>query len=237
MKQIAGGKQTVSNAKEPAKADDPTSTHQFRVTGDAVLYYLRGLANGRLAEVPLPESLAAPISLAECGGAVPLVDLVKLEDTAADHIATLVGRDLCCHDGVGPRSRSRASICVIGAHPDQTRARFVKRRARRESPTRGTDLAMVRLSLRLRLRRRRTVHAGGCRRRATTRTGPGRPDPGRSGGALSSRPIRSRRPGAVVPAIREPGRQVRLGRQRELLQKPPYAYPARPGGLALIRVV
>ena len=32
-----------------------------------------------------------PSGLAECGVAGPLVDLVKLEDIAADHVATLSG--------------------------------------------------------------------------------------------------------------------------------------------------
>src|SRR5207245_1092121 len=55
----------------------------------AVLYYLRGLANGPLAEVPLDEALATPIRLELFGVAGPLVDLVKLEDISADYIATL----------------------------------------------------------------------------------------------------------------------------------------------------
>ncbi|MGH3536584.1 MAG: glutamate--tRNA ligase, partial [Pseudonocardiaceae bacterium] len=59
-----------------------------------VLYYLRGLANGRLAEMPLAEALDAPIRLAECGVAGPLVDLVKLEDISADHVATLSGGEI-----------------------------------------------------------------------------------------------------------------------------------------------
>src|SRR5207253_9921149 len=60
----------------------------------AVLYYLRGLANGRLAEMPLEQALGEPIRLAECGVAGPLVDLVKLDDISADHIATLGGQEI-----------------------------------------------------------------------------------------------------------------------------------------------
>ena len=48
-----------------------------------MLYYLRGLANGRLAEMPLAEALAEPIRLDECGTPGALVDLVKLDDIAA----------------------------------------------------------------------------------------------------------------------------------------------------------
>lgn len=92
MKQIPGGKRKLSKRK------DPEADVDFYIgvgyPADAVLYYLRGLANGRLAEMPLPEALAAPISLAECGGAGPLVDLVKLEDISADYIATLSGPEI-----------------------------------------------------------------------------------------------------------------------------------------------
>jgi glutamyl-tRNA synthetase len=59
-----------------------------------VQYYLRGLANGRLAEMPLPEALAAPIRLSECGTAGPLVDMFKLDDICADYVATLSGEQI-----------------------------------------------------------------------------------------------------------------------------------------------
>ncbi|MBW0009699.1 MAG: glutamate--tRNA ligase, partial [Pseudonocardiales bacterium] len=51
-------------------------------------------ANGRLAEMPAERALAEPIRLEECGVAGPLVDLVKLEDISADHIATLPGHQV-----------------------------------------------------------------------------------------------------------------------------------------------
>ena len=66
----------------------------------AVQYYLRGLANGRLAEMPLAEALAAPIRLSECGTAGPLVDTVKLDDISGDYIATLSGEQILAE--VGP---------------------------------------------------------------------------------------------------------------------------------------
>jgi glutamyl-tRNA synthetase len=92
MKQIPGGKRKLSKRKDPEADVDFYIGAGY--PADAVLYYLRGLANGRLAEMPLPEALAAPISLAECGGAGPLVDLVKLEDISADYIATLSGPEI-----------------------------------------------------------------------------------------------------------------------------------------------
>jgi glutamyl-tRNA synthetase len=91
-KQISGGKRKLSKRKDPE-----AGVNHYIGAGypaEAVLYYLRGLANGRLAELPLAEALAAPISLAECGGSGPLVDLVKLEDISADHIATLSGHQI-----------------------------------------------------------------------------------------------------------------------------------------------
>ncbi|SDM82896.1 glutamate--tRNA ligase [Allokutzneria albata] len=92
MKQISGGKRKLSKRK------DPEAGVEFYISAgyptEAVLYYLRGLANGRLAELPLPEALEAPIRLEDCGVAGPLVDLVKLEDISADHIATLSGEQI-----------------------------------------------------------------------------------------------------------------------------------------------
>jgi glutamyl-tRNA synthetase len=89
MKQIPGGKRKLS------KRADPEASVDFYLEAGypakAVLYYLRGLANGRLADMPLERALATPIQLDQCGVAGPLVDLVKLEDISADYIATLPG--------------------------------------------------------------------------------------------------------------------------------------------------
>ncbi|MBW4718762.1 glutamate--tRNA ligase [Saccharothrix obliqua] len=92
MKQIPGGKRKLSKRKDPEAGVDFYIEQGY--PAEAVLYYLRGLANGRLAETPLPEALAAPIRLDECGVAGPLVDLVKLDDISADHIATLTGEQI-----------------------------------------------------------------------------------------------------------------------------------------------
>jgi glutamyl-tRNA synthetase len=89
MKQDGGSRRKLSKRK------DPEATVSFYIEqgypAPAVQYYLRGLANGRLAEMPLPEALAAPIRLSEMGTAGPLVDMVKLDDISADYIATLPG--------------------------------------------------------------------------------------------------------------------------------------------------
>jgi glutamyl-tRNA synthetase len=92
MKQEGGSRRKLS------KRRDPEATVTFYIEQGfpppAVQYYLRGLANGRLAEMPLEQALAAPIRLSECGTAGPLVDMVKLDDISADHIATLSGRQI-----------------------------------------------------------------------------------------------------------------------------------------------
>lgn len=92
MKQIPGGKRKLSKRKDPEASVDFYIGAGY--PAEAVLYYLRGLANGRLAEMPLADALTEPIHLAECGVAGPLVDLVKLEDISADHIATLSGEQI-----------------------------------------------------------------------------------------------------------------------------------------------
>ena len=87
MKQDGGSRRKLSKRKDPE-----ASVGFFIEQGypaEAVQYYLRGLANGRLAEMPLPEALAAPIQLSGFGVAGPLVDLVKLDDISADYVATL----------------------------------------------------------------------------------------------------------------------------------------------------
>ncbi|MFI5696611.1 glutamate--tRNA ligase [Kribbella sp. NPDC051586] len=92
MKQIPGGKRKLSKRKDPEAGVDFYIGAGY--PADAVLYYLRGLANGRLAELPLAEALSTPIQLDQCGVAGPLVDLVKLEDISADQIATLSGQQI-----------------------------------------------------------------------------------------------------------------------------------------------
>jgi glutamyl-tRNA synthetase len=120
MKQIPGGKRKLSKRKDPEA--DVDFYIRAGYPADAVLYYLRGLANGRLAEIPLPEALAAPISLAECGGAGPLVDLVKLEDISADYIATLSGAEIYTAVTVWAAEFDPELHRVIQAHPDTTLA-------------------------------------------------------------------------------------------------------------------
>jgi glutamyl-tRNA synthetase len=91
-------KQDGSSRRKLSKRRDPEATVSFYIEqgypAPAVQYYLRGLANGRLAEMPLAEALAAPIRLSECGTAGPLLDTVKLDDISGDYIATLSGEQI-----------------------------------------------------------------------------------------------------------------------------------------------
>ncbi len=85
-----------SAKRKLSKRKDPEASVDFYIEAGypapAVVYYLRGLLNARLAEMPLDEALAAPIRLEELGVSGALVDLVKLEGIAADYVATLPSR-------------------------------------------------------------------------------------------------------------------------------------------------
>ncbi len=87
LKAIKGGKRKLSKRKDPEAGVDYYLAAGYPAA--AVQYYLRGLANGRLAELPLAEALQTPIRLDRCGVAGPLVDLAKLEDISGDYIASL----------------------------------------------------------------------------------------------------------------------------------------------------
>ena len=89
MKQDGGSRRKLSKRKDPEAS--VTFYIEQGFPAPAVQYYLRGLANGRLAEMPLDQALTEPIRLSEMGTAGPLVDMVKLDDICADYIATLPG--------------------------------------------------------------------------------------------------------------------------------------------------
>lgn len=116
MKTVPGGKRKLSKRKDSEAGVDFYIGAGY--PAPAVLYYLRGLANGRLAELPLAEALATPIDLDQCGVAGPLVDLVKLEDISADHIATLPGEQILTAATEWATSHDPDLADVLGAHPD-----------------------------------------------------------------------------------------------------------------------
>jgi glutamyl-tRNA synthetase len=91
-------KQEGSTRRKLSKRKDSEASIEYYIAAgyppDAVLYLLRGLANGRLSNLPIPEALEAPLRLEECGIAGPLVDLAKLEDIAADVVAAMPSPDV-----------------------------------------------------------------------------------------------------------------------------------------------
>ena len=92
MKQDGGSRRKLSKRRDPEASVGYYLEQGF--PAEAVLYYLRGLANGRLAELPLPQALAEPLRLEEFGLAGPLLDMVKLDDISADYVATLPGEEV-----------------------------------------------------------------------------------------------------------------------------------------------
>ena len=92
MKQEGGSRRKLSKRKDPEASVAYYVEQGF--PPEAVQYYLRGLANGRLAEMPLADALTAPIKLEDFGSAGPLVDLVKLEDISADFVSGLSGDEI-----------------------------------------------------------------------------------------------------------------------------------------------
>ncbi len=92
MKQDGGSRRKLSKRKDPEASVGYYLEQGF--PAEAVLYYLRGLANGRLAEMPLREALLEPLKLSEFGVAGPLLDMVKLDDVSADYVATVPGPEI-----------------------------------------------------------------------------------------------------------------------------------------------
>jgi glutamyl-tRNA synthetase len=119
MKQDGGSRRKLSKRKDPE-----ASVRYYIEQGypaEAVQYYLRGLANGRLAEMPLPEALAAPIELSGFNAAGALVDLVKLDDISADYIATMPADDIMGQVATWATAYDPALTEVLAAEPDLAR--------------------------------------------------------------------------------------------------------------------
>jgi glutamyl-tRNA synthetase len=121
MKQDDDSRRKLAKRKL-SKRHDPEASVTFYIgqgyPAPAVQYYLRGLANGRLAEMPLEQALAAPIRLSEMGTAGPLVDLVKLDDICADYVATLPGRLILVEVTIWARRYDAELAAVLDAEQD-----------------------------------------------------------------------------------------------------------------------
>lgn len=139
MKTEGGNKRKLSKRKDPEASVDFYLDAGYPAA--AVLYYLRGLANGRLAELPLEQALAEPIRLAECGVAGPLVDMVKLADISGDHVATLSGPEILDAVSVWAAAESSASGTTDGAQRDPELVRAIA--ANRALAERAVDVERV----------------------------------------------------------------------------------------------
>lgn len=115
-------KQDGSTKRKLSKRKDPEASVEFYINAGypapSVLYYLRGLINGRLAEMPLDEALRAPLRLSECGVSGALVDLVKLEDIAADYIAAMSSQDIHCEVLAWADAYDTELAQAVGAEPE-----------------------------------------------------------------------------------------------------------------------
>ena len=116
MKQDGGSRRKLSKRRDPEA--NVTFFIEQGYPAPAVQYFLRGLANGRLAEMPLADALAAPIRLSECGTAGPLVDMVKLDDISADYIATLPGSQILAEVSTWAGRYDPGLAEVLAAEPD-----------------------------------------------------------------------------------------------------------------------
>lgn len=138
MKQQGGSRRKLSKRKDPEASVDFYIEAGY--PAEAVQYYLRGLVNARLAEVPLTEALESPLSLAECGVAGPLVDLVKLEDISADYIATLSGAEIVDRVSAWAASHDPSLVEVLSSSRDEALAAL--------QVERGSEVANPRKDLR-----------------------------------------------------------------------------------------
>jgi len=82
-----------TSRRKLSKRKDPEANVEFHMSSGypagAVLHYLRGLANSRLADTSFEESAAAAIVLSECGVAGPIFDIVKLESISREYISQM----------------------------------------------------------------------------------------------------------------------------------------------------
>ena len=126
MKQDGGSRRKLSKRRDPEASVSYYIEQGF--PAPAVQYYLRGLANGRLAEMPLADALAEPIVLSEMGLAGPLVDMVKLDDICADYVATLSGEQILAEVIAWARRHAPELVPVLDAErPLALRALAIER--------------------------------------------------------------------------------------------------------------
>ena len=176
MKQDGGSRRKLSKRRDPEAS--VTFYIEQGFPAPAVQYYLRGLANGRLAEMPLDQALAEPIRLSEMGTAGPLVDMVKLDDICADYIATLPGEQILAEVITWARRYDPDLVPILEAEAGPGPARPGHRAREHRQPAQG-PAQVGRLPGRLRLLLPAAVRAGHRPRRPPVRRLGPRPRPRR----------------------------------------------------------
>ena len=229
MKQAGGSRRKLS------KRSDPEASVGFYIEqgypAEAVQYYLRGLANGRLAEMPLREALATPIRA---------VRVRRRRAAGQPGQARRHQRRLHCHParrghpgpgdhlGAGVRSaagRGAYRLARGGAGGAGHRAGGCPEPAQGPAPLGG-------LPHRVRVLLPAAVRPGDRRRgRAVRRAGAGG---GPFGGRGVRAPVPAARPGhRMVRADPRAGRRPRVRAQSEGIQEGPGRLPRLdPGGVA-----
>ncbi len=125
-------KQEGSSKRKLSKRKDPEASVDFYIaTGyprDAVLAYLRGLANGRLADVPVAQALAEPLTLEDMGVTGALVDTAKLASIAKDVIGAMDARAVSDAVSAWAEEFDPEFASVLRADPEYTvRVFYVER--------------------------------------------------------------------------------------------------------------
>jgi glutamyl-tRNA synthetase len=114
-------KQEGKSKRKLSKRKDPEASVDFYIEAgyprDAVLYYLRGLANGRLAELPIAEALAAELRLEDMSLAGALVDTPKLENIAKDVIGDLTAAEVVASVRAWAAEHDADFAAVLDADP------------------------------------------------------------------------------------------------------------------------
>ncbi len=221
MKQDGGSRRKLSKRK------DPEASVGFYIEqgypAEAVQYYLRGLANGQLAEMPLPEALATPISLDDFGAAGPLVDLVKLDDISADYIATLPASVILAQVTTWAQAFDPPLAGVLAAEPDLAAGGAGHRARGRAQPAQG-PAPVGRLPPRVRVLLPAALRARDRRGRSAIRR-PGARDRSFGGRGLCE-PVSAASSGhRMVRSDPRPGRRLGFAPNQKAYKKDPDAYP------------
>lgn len=114
-----------TSKRKLSKRKDPESNVDFYIAAGipavAVRHYLRGLANSRLADMPVAEAARMPLEFSLCGVAGPMFDLVKLESVSREWIAQLNIDEIIASVESWAREHDLELANLVAANRDLTR--------------------------------------------------------------------------------------------------------------------